>query len=72
MFRSLLEHLSDRRPEAGSDADAEDADDGGFVRSVLDASVLTGHGGGNPEAERELAAVQREAAMLEREDRDRD
>jgi hypothetical protein len=71
MVRSFLEHLSDRRPEAKSDADA-DEDGGGFVRSVLDASVLTGHGGGNPEAERELAAVRREAAMLEREDRDRD
>ncbi|MFC7019483.1 MULTISPECIES: hypothetical protein [Haloarcula] len=72
MLRSLLEHLWGRRPEERSDPDAEDGDDGGFVRSVLDASVLTGHGGGNPAAERELAAVQREAAMLEREERDRD
>ncbi|MFC7028768.1 hypothetical protein ACFQJ5_16355 [Halomicroarcula sp. GCM10025324] len=72
MLRSLLERLRGRRPDEGDDPDADDEDDGGFVRSVLDASVLTGHGGGNPEAERELAAVQREAAMLEREDRDRD
>ena len=72
MLRSLLERLRSRRPDEGDDPDADDEDDGGFVRSVLDASVLTGHGGGNPEAERELAAVQREAAMLEREDRDRD
>jgi hypothetical protein len=49
----------------GRDERDDEPDDGGFLPSRLDASVLWSHGGGTDEAEAELAEVSEEAARLE-------
>lgn len=62
-LRERLRGLTGR----GGDGEGSDGGDGesGFVRSVLDASVLRGHGQSNEEAQRELESVGEEAARLE-------
>ena len=63
MIRRLLAWLRGSPDGERSDRDAED--DERFVPSRLDASVRDAHGGGDAEAERELARIDATATALE-------
>lgn len=71
-LRSLLgsadtdESGENRRAADDADGadDPDDAEGGRFAGSLLDLSVVVGHGGGNAEAEREVEAVAEEAERL--------
>jgi len=52
---------------ASEDKREETEEDGGFVPSRLDASVLEAHGMGSTAAERELASIEAKAEQLESE-----
>jgi len=70
LLGSLRRALSSRDADGQTDDEAEeDAEQSGFLRSRLDATVLTSHGDGNPEGERELADVQEDAQRLQEERR---
>ena len=70
MLRAILARLAARfggdderdGEEAGEDEENEGSR---FIPSRLDASVLSGHGMGTAEAEREISTVQEQAEMLE-------
>lgn len=62
MFGELFTQL---RRAIGDDSSREDeGDETGFAGSLLDLSVIVGHGGGNAEGERELESVAEEADRL--------
>lgn len=70
MVRSLLGRLFGR--SSGDEAaDDEEADDGGFTPSRLDASVLYAHGMGATGVEWELTSLEQKGEMLEEEQRER-
>jgi hypothetical protein len=60
---------ADVSSDAGENADDEERS--GFLPSRLDASVLSAHGMGTTEAERELAEMEEKAEMLDEHRRDR-
>lgn len=67
----LTAHFSSE--QGGDESKADDTEpaekNSRFVPSRLDASVRAAHGGGGAEIERELAAIEAKARLLEDEDR---
>ena len=66
MLHRALSWLGLRERENSADGEnGEDTDEGGFVPSRLDASVLESHGMETTEAERELESIEEKARILE-------
>ena len=65
MLRSLLARFTRTRGKDGEDGDDEDDEQGEFLRSRLDASVLSAHGMGTEKADSELADVEQQGRELE-------
>ena len=63
MLRGVLNRLTARFSSA-NDATTEETENSQFIPSVLDSSVRYSHGGSNPEGDREIAKVNKEAQRL--------
>ena len=63
MLRSVLNRLT-AYFGSGEDATTEEREQSQFIPSVLDSSVRYSHGGSNPEGDREIAKVNKEAQKL--------
>ena len=68
MLRRLLARFTRTR---GEDSENGDDENGEFLRSRLDASVLSAHGMGTEKADSELAEVEQQAQELEDVQRER-
>lgn len=64
-LRERLRALTGRDGDGETGGEADGDAESGFVRSVLNASVLRGHGQSHDEARRELESVGGEAARLQ-------
>lgn len=66
MLGAVLARLAARFGGDGDDeTEGDEAEGSRFVPSRLDGSVLSGHGMGTAEAEREISTVQEQAEVLE-------
>ena len=63
MLRGVLTRLT-ARFSGDNDATTEERENSQFVPSVLDSSVRYSQGGSNPEGDREIAKVNKEAQRL--------
>lgn len=75
MLRTVLSWFTARfggQEEAeASDSDSDgDDEEGGYLPSRLDASVLSAHGMGTSQAEREMADIEEHAELLEEQHRE--
>jgi hypothetical protein len=74
MFSGILRWFAARfrsgedTTDEGSE-ESEESEESRFVPSVLDWSVRYGHGGGNAEAEREIANIEEKAQQIEKHQR---
>jgi hypothetical protein len=77
MLRTVLSWVTDRlggeNAESQATDDESDGEDeeGGFLPSRLDASVLTAHGMGTGQAEREIEDIEEHAELLEEHHREK-